>query len=269
MQDDFDADTAVESKGNGLYTGEAREAWWVGSGPNGGYIAAMIMRALEAEMARTAPGAWTPRSLTIHFLRPLALGPCQIQTTLERSGRSLATLSVRVRQDEVPYALGLAAFALPRTSQTFSEAMPPACPAPEQCVELVLGAEAPIFTGKYFYRWGIGDPPFSGSAHARVGGWISLRQPVVPGMPLVAALTDAWMPCIFPRLAGPITAPTVDLTIHFRTAALPTRAPDAWYLAAFSSSLGAEGFFEEDGEVWSQNGVLLAQSRQLALLPEE
>jgi hypothetical protein len=34
----------------------------------------------------------------------------------------------------------------------------------------------------------------------------------------------------------------------------------------FRTTVAAEGYLEEDGEVWSLDGRLLAQSRQLALL---
>jgi hypothetical protein len=37
-------------------------------------------------------------------------------------------------------------------------------------------------------------------------------------------------------------------------------------LIAFRSHLSSEGFVEEDGEIWSRGGVLLAQSRQLAVV---
>jgi hypothetical protein len=36
-------------------------------------------------------------------------------------------------------------------------------------------------------------------------------------------------------------------------------------LGRFESRHSAEGFFEEDGELWSPDGVLIAQCRQLAL----
>jgi acyl-CoA thioesterase len=34
----------------------------------------------------------------------------------------------------------------------------------------------------------------------------------------------------------------------------------------FRSQTARDGFVEEDGEIWTRDGVLLAQSRQLALL---
>ena len=71
----------------------------------------------------------------------------------------------------------------------------------------------------------------------------------------------------FVRLDAPVPAPTIDLTIHFRTRLPhPGMALDDPVLARFSSSTSHGGFFEEDGAIWAPDGTLLAQSRQLALL---
>jgi len=59
-------------------------------GPNGGYLAAIILRAMTAELdesARAAP------SLTCHYLRPPGAGELRVDVTVERSGRSLSTVS--------------------------------------------------------------------------------------------------------------------------------------------------------------------------------
>jgi acyl-CoA thioesterase len=41
---------------------------------------------------------------------------------------------------------------------------------------------------------------------------------------------------------------------------------DDYVLAVFRSRYASEGFVEEDGEIWSPDGQLLAQSRQLAVM---
>jgi acyl-CoA thioesterase len=192
-----------------------------------------------------------------------------VETTVERAGRSVTTLSARLLQAGRTYALALAAFVAPRQSFTFVEAAPPTVPPPEAAAQFRAPAAFPApFTEHYEYRWAVGDLPFSGSSASRVGGWMRLAEPRLADALLLAAFTDSWVPCLFPRLSGPIGAPTLDLTIHFRSQLpLSTALPDDFYLCAFSSQLTAEGAFDEHGEIWSRDGLLLAQSHQIALVP--
>jgi acyl-CoA thioesterase len=84
--------------------------------------------------------------------------------------------------------------------------------------------------------------------------------------PAIACLLDAWAPAIFPRADRLVVCPTVDLTIHFRNAfPVAGAASGDFHLGRFSSTLSRDGFFEEDGLLWTADGVLVAQSRQLAL----
>ena len=74
----------------------------------------------------------------------------------------------------------------------------------------------------------------------------------------VPLVMDSWPPAIFSTFLGG-GAPTIELTVHWRG-----RPQAAWHLARFTSSLLAGGYVEEDGELWGQDGRLVAQSRQLA-----
>jgi acyl-CoA thioesterase len=262
----FDDEIALTLQDAGLYEATIAETWWIERGPNGGYLAALLLHAL---IETVGDPRRDPRSLTIHFLEPPASGPCRIVTTVERAGRSVTTLSARLTQGERTCALALAAFAVPRPSYELAEAAMPIVPPPEGLSPFPpAGTLFPRFTTHYDYRWALGDLPFSGSSSSRVGGWIRLTEPRPADAPLLAAFADAWVPCLFPRLAEPIGAPTLDLTIHFRARLpLPAAAPDDFYFCVFSSQLAADGVFDESGEIWSRDGALLAQSRQLALLP--
>ncbi len=123
----FDRDTAVRAvdpsvTGPGVHEGRIDRGWWVVRGPNGGYVAALLLRALAAEV----PAERAPRSLSVHYTAPPAEGPVRIDTRVERIGRSLTTVSGRMIQGDRQLALALGAFSIARTGASFDHArMPP------------------------------------------------------------------------------------------------------------------------------------------------
>lgn len=260
----FDADTAVEDLGGGRFAAEMSERWWVGRGPNGGYVAATILRAIQA----AAEGERAPRSLTVHFQRAPLAGPVEIAVEVERAGRRVTFLSARMTQDGKVQATAQAVLSEDWGEGGFSElAMPDAGePGELHAIDPESRSSRPNMLQNYRLRPALGEPAFSGGA-PYTGAWIRTRQPRTLDAPLAAAFLDTWFPAPFVRLERPFGAPTIDYTVHFRSPLPPLGAgPEDAYLVAFRSNLARHGFFEEDGELWSAGGVLLAQSRQLALL---
>jgi acyl-CoA thioesterase len=259
----FDRDTAVEPAGGGAFDARIDRGWWVIRGPNGGYVAAIILRAL----AGAVDADRAPRSLTVHYTAPPDEGPVRVETHVERVGRSLTTVSGRMLQGDRVLALSLAAFSKARRGPSFDQAPRPEARPPEAC-EPFHGI-IPM-NERYEYRHALGALPGSGASQALIGGWIRSAEPRLADAPLVAAITDAWPPACFApapnrETMGPV--PTIDLTIHFRRdLPLAGARPDDFYLAVFRSRFAEQGFDEEDGEVWSRDGALLAQSRQLAVI---
>lgn len=125
----------------------------------------------------------------------------------------------------------------------------------------------PRFFENFDARPVIGDWPFSGATKALSGGWIRLAEPRPVDDLAIATFADAWMPSVFVRLDRPMAVPTLDLTVHFRTVLPPPEMrPEDYVLVVFRSETAADGFFVEDGEIWSSNGKLIAESRQLGVL---
>lgn len=267
---DFDAETAVIPLGDGRYEAPLDRSWWVHRGPNGGYLAAIVLRALADTVGDLERA---PRSLTVHYASPPADGSIEIATTVERAGRSLTLCSARFEQDGRLIGLALAAFSRPRPGPEFCDLPRPEAPPPDGCPEPQFpqreDAEQEFRPPPIATRWENrivrGGQPGMPTGEAVVARWIRLPEGRVVDHLVATAITDAVIPAVFSRLDQIIIVPTVDLTIHFRTALpLPSARPDDFVLAQFSTGVAAEGFLEEDGEIWSADGVLLAQSRQLA-----
>ncbi len=260
----FDRDTHVTPSAPGIYAASLDRGWWVARGPNGGYVAALLVRALEHAVADPARQL---RSITIHYVRPPAEGAARIETRVERVGGSLTTVSARLLQGDSLQALALAAFSKPRETPSFHHAVMPEV-APPEAIAPRGDARVPIHE-RYEQRWAIGPRYFEGARgrEAITGGWIRLAEGTRPlDAPLLVAYADAWPPSVFATHELPMGlggVPTVDLTVHVR-AALPL--PDDFVLAAFRTREVSGGFLEEDGEIWSRDGRLLAHSRQLGVV---
>jgi acyl-CoA thioesterase len=258
VESEFDRATAIRpaSETSGAYDVTIDPGWFV-AGPNGGYVAALLMRALVSEVGDPARPA---RSLTVHFAQPAAEGPARVETALHRAGRSMSFLSARLVQDDHHVASALVAFGTGRAELAFQDDQPEV--ADWSDVAAVGTTGVPI-ADRYEYRPLAPAELFSG-APSDYWCWLRLREPRPVDAVLLATHVDALYPALMLRSTTPVLVPTVDLTVHFRQS--PRPGFDGWCLAHVRSRTAAEGFVEEDVDLFDDEGRLLAQSRQLALV---
>lgn len=259
----FETDTAVTPIESGRFSVELSERWWIGPGPNGGYVAALMLNAMDAVATRP------PRSLTVHFLSRPATGPAEIEVTVERQGRSTSFLSARLIQNGEVQGKAMAVFSARRDGPSFDQTVMPDVPSPEDGEEFDTSlVEVAVFS-RFRAVPAIGGAPMSGGEEAETAGWLRLRDEQPMTAVLAAAMLDVWFPAPFVVLGKPAHAPTLEYTVHF-PCELPLREnpePD-WVLARLTADQAVDGHFSEDGELWSRDGVLLARSRQVALLKD-
>lgn len=259
---DFATATALVPDGDG-FSGSLDRSWWGGVGPHGGYLAAIVARAalLAGEPRQQL------RSLTVHYLEGAREGPFRVDLRRLRATRSNTTLELMLRQGEELILAGIAGMAKGRSCPDLESAtMPDAAPYEETDPSPFLAELsdiAPPFATQLEYRHCLGPDPLSGSSEALTGGWLRLLDGHPIDLPAAAMLTDAWWPAVWSRLRQVPRTPTLDLSIHFRR---PLPETDEPVLARFRSRLGLDGFVDEEGELWSADGRLLVQSRQLAVL---
>ena len=251
----FAQDTALAPAGPGRWTAAYDERWRVVRGPFGGWIAALLARAIEHTTD------WPPRTLTIHFLDAPEPGEVAIAAEVLREGRSSLAIALELEQGGRPMARALAtAGACREAEHEWLELAPPAGPGPGELPRLDPRPPTPNFFREIDIRWVDGSPPLPPGGDARNTLWLSVGTLDVPAL---AALSDVVMPPAFSRLGRFAIVPTLDMTIHFRA---PIPDGEEWVLAAQRSDHAAGGTWTCDGELWARDGSLLAQVRQLAML---
>ena len=272
MDFELDRGIALTAQGDGVYAADLDPGWVVGGGLNGGYLLAVIGNAMRAELAPA--GHPDPVSVSAYYLSPTVPGPATVRVQRVRSGGRRSTVRASLVQEqegrEVERITVLAIQgdldALP--PEVDRQMAPPELPPLEECLPTAMAPPDFLKVAPLLERFGTRlDPAYAGWAvgePSRAGviqGWFRLADERDLDPVALLLVVDALPPVTF-DLGLPGWAPTLELTAHVRARPAP-----GWAIVRHATRNISGGQFEEDCEVWDSTGRLVAQSRQLALLP--
>jgi acyl-CoA thioesterase len=259
---EFDDASALSGSGPGF--GAVLDGQWDGQGgTNGGFMLSLATRAA----GRVLPFP-DPLVVSGFYLRPGSPGPAEVRTEVIRAGRTTGFAQAGVYRDgkEVLRATvagtDLAAAAA-RGGQAYADGGPPDLPPPECCLELKAAMAVPItLVNRLQYRvaelpfWLTGKPP-SGSPVYQ--GWLRFADGREPDLLALPLFVDAVAPAALEIGLHHVT--TVQLTVQLRARPAP-----GWVAFQTRTRFLADGYLEEDAELWDSSGRLVAQSRQLGMV---
>jgi acyl-CoA thioesterase len=259
---EFDAATALS--GSGPVFAAVLDGRWDGqASTNGGFLLALATRAVGEVLPFPDPVV-----VSGFYLRPGTPGPAEIRTEVIQAGRTTGFGQASLHRDGKEVLRATAAFtdlggAAARDGRSWSGGEPPDQPPPEQCQVLGRVTVPPItLVERIEYRcaelpsWGTRTPP---SGNPVYEGWMRFadgREPDIFSLPL---FVDAVAPAALELGLRRMT--TLELTVHLRARPAP-----GWLAFRTLTRYLADGYFEEDAEIWDSAGRLVAQSRQLALV---
>jgi len=260
----FEFDSATALSGEGPNFSAALDGQWDGqASTNGGFLLALATRAIGAVLPFPDPVV-----VSGFYLRPGSPGPVEIRTEVIQAGRTTGFGQAGLYRDGKQLLRATAAFtdldaAAARDGRSYAGGQPPDQPPPERSPLLERVLTPPMtLVDRIEYRvaqlpsWLTQAPP---SGNPVYEGWMRFadgREPDLLSLPL---FVDAVAPAALELGLQQMT--TVELTVHLRARPAP-----GWLAFRTQTRYLADGYFEEDAELWDTTGRLVAQSRQLALV---
>ncbi len=256
----FTQDTAVTYiDGTGHIT--ISDQWSIGDKPNGGYLVAVVLNAMQQRVAHP-----DPISVTTHFSRPTSEGlAATIEVEVIRTGRTTSLVTGILYQAGKERIRSTAVFGDLMTAVADHEIVikPPTIAPFGDCVARMGNLQGVDISMLNQIEVRI-DPSQSvagGGTEAAVTAWVQLRDDTEPDVIAAAMFSDALPPAIFTTLGQVGWVPTIELTVQVRRR--PTPGP---MLAELVCRDLSNGLMIEDAKVWDATGALCVQTRQLAML---
>jgi acyl-CoA thioesterase len=263
----FDAAIALQSRGENAFAGHTHPAYANFIGPYGGITAAQCLSAVLRHPQRLGD----PVAFTVNFAAAVADGAFEIRPRAARTNRSTQHWTIEMVQGGEVVATATALTAVRRRTWSGHEAQMPDVPPPLQVPHTPRRAVA--WLERYVMRFLVGGMPNDwdgkGGAESLSRLWVRDDPPRPLDFASLAAVCDVFFPRIWLRRARQTPLGTVSMTVYFHADAAELQTAGTGYLLAQARGQGfGSGYFDHTGQLWSEQGALLATTHQVMYYKE-
>jgi acyl-CoA thioesterase len=264
---DLGTDSAVSGQ-DGRYHATLSESWEIW-GPQGGYVAAVALRAAGAQSSFPRPA-----SFVCHYLRVAAFGPAEVHVESLRQTKRAESLRVTVVQNDMPVLEGLVWTVAELVGIDHRAAAMPEVQSAEDAEPWDAywpGGEPPFPFWRNFDIRPVTPHPseWARSAAPKLLGWARLRtrppleDPFVDAARMLVVADATMYPAATLAHEGvfPYVAPSMDLAMSFHGQG----ADSDWLLIDARSPLSGHALVAGNASIWSVDGRLLGSAMQQML----
>jgi len=269
----LDEAVRLEPLADGRQRGHTHPGYQNMVGPYGGITAATLMQAVLNHPQLLGE----PIATTVNYAGPVADGPFIVDAQPVRTNKStqhwVVTQTPCGADGEPvpgpPATTATVVTAARRRTWSASDAPIPASPRPAECPRADRGGVrgAPSWLSRYEMRPVVGGIPATWDgqeAPALTRMWVRDDPPRPLDFTALTALADTFLPLVWLRRATRTLVGTVSMSVYFHADTPQLAASGSQYLLAQAQGQAfRHGFFDHSGQLWNEDGMLLATTHQI------
>ncbi len=254
----FDSDISLQEPDPNHFKGHIADNWSINGTPNGGYLMALVANAMLNQSDKRS----TP-IVTANYISRCTPGDADIYVEEFSRSTQFSRFQARLLQQGKERLRMLGTFADEKIECFLEryETNVPSISSQDTCIPI---PPLPDFTLLSHMDMRL-DPACAGWMQGNLAdisemkGWISFKNDRTHDLLSVLFMADCFPPPVFASQGMMAWVPTIEFTVNVR------KIPETkWLQGHFRSRFITCGLVESDGELWDEEGILVAISRQIA-----
>lgn len=255
---EFDRDISLTKLTPLSFSARVSGKWSINGNPHGGYLAAMLANA----MLQCSEKAATP-VITVSFVSRTEPGDAGVTVEVISHSNQFDRLEAKLTQggEEKVRAWGTFGRGDNGAQEKHCEKDPLEISRIEDCIAMPSISKYELYDRMEVLL----DPSTAGwlsgslADTSEIKGWVKFREDRPFDLCSVLLVADAFPPPILASHGMVAWVPTIEFSVSVRS--LPATR---WLKGVFRTTFVNNGILEEDGEVWDENGEIVAICRQIA-----